>query len=267
VLGGPDDQGKRRGPRSGVCRGSKGVATAAEEGQSCGLSGRIRPASGASAVMATRTVCSEMFRSADTGRTSHRRSRWGSARRAWRRAKQGAALATPGARALRSAATTSTPAGHSGGGRLLPSAGGSAAAAPHPGRRARRAAGSPGPGRHCVTEPVGPRPTPPAPAARTERGRPGLRWGTTGCLPHTAGNRRGARRWGRGCRERPVPRARWGRVSGSAVPREGCGAGTVPRPRAPRRGTSGGDAPGALAFPRAARDVPRGRSTGRLPRP
>lgn len=44
---------------------------------------------GASAVMATRTVCSEMFRSAGTARTGHRRSRWGSARRTWRRAKQG----------------------------------------------------------------------------------------------------------------------------------------------------------------------------------
>lgn len=250
----------------GSAEGQGWVATAAEEGRSCGLSGRrTDPLSGASAVMATRTVCGEMCRSARTARTGHRRSRWGSARRAWRRPNESGTgharrpCATVGddfdpRRALWRGSTVTGSRGIGGG------------CAP-PCRRARRAAGSPGPGRRCVIEPVGPRPTPPAPAARTERGRPGLRWGTTGRLPHEAGNRRGARRWGRGCRERPVPRARWGRVSGSAVPREGCGAGTVPRSRAPRQGTSGGDDPGALAFPRAARDVPRGRSAGRLPRP
>lgn len=35
-------------------------------------------------------------------------------------------------------------------------------------------------GRHCVTEPVGPCPTRPHLAARTERSQSGLHWGTPG---------------------------------------------------------------------------------------
>ncbi len=226
VLDSPGDQGKMRGPMSGVCRGSKWIAEAVRGGRpaACGVVFGLHLR--ASSVMAARTVCNEIFRSAGTVRAGSGARGCGCAHRVVAAPNGEAALATRRTHALRSAATTSTPAGLPGGGRLLPSAGGSVAGcappwmACSPDRRLPRAA------RRCVTEPVGPCPTPPAPAAHTERGRPGSAGaGRDGRAPRagetTWGTEAGTDRRGRRCTGGP--------------------RGDLPRPGGPTRGVRSGD--------------------------
>ncbi len=68
-LDGPDDQGERRGPVTGVRGRSKWVATAAERGGPAAFRVEFGLRRRASALAVTRTVCTEMFRSAGTALT------------------------------------------------------------------------------------------------------------------------------------------------------------------------------------------------------
>lgn len=220
---------------SRVSRGSKGVATAAGEGESCGLRVALGPAS---AGLGPRGNAHGLYRNVPVGGHGPqglRRSRCGSAHRRLAAPNQGAALATRRTRALRSATTTSTPAGLPGGGRLLPSAGGSTA-----GRAPPRLVHSPG--------------------RRLPGGRSTLRHQIGGDAPHPTHPRRTRGARPTGARGTAYP-TRWGsgvgHGGGDALPGdEGAPAtavGTRPGPtvharrpawgRFPARGRRGGVAP------------------------
>ncbi len=197
---------------SRVSRGSKGVATAAGERESCGLRVALGPAS---AGLGPRGDAHGLYRNVPVGGHGPqglRRSRCGSAHRRLAAPNQGTALATRRTRALRSATTTSTPAGLPGGGRLLPSAGGSTAGrAPPPAGALAGPAAPRGSLNAASPNRWGRAPPHPPPS----HARSAADWGTRNGVPHALGKRCGARRWGRAAGgRRCTVGPPWGRAPG-----------------------------------------------------